>query len=188
MDAQDQLAIAQLGMALALVAFALGYMRRRTRVDRYRESLFTLRDELFDYMWKNDVPFDLPAYRLMRDFLNGAIRVANVVTPLTLMVAALFAGSRPEPERALSVAIAEIGDPDVRERFERTRGDFTGVFLVFLGPIGLVIQLAVKLDRFKRTARAHVDRWMNELVVFGSHDTVVRPLFENKRSRLLFRW
>jgi len=188
MDAQDQLAIAQLGFGLAFVAFALGYMRRRTRVDRYRESLFTLRDELFDYMWRNGVSFDLPAYRLMRDFLNGAIRFADVTTPLTCVLAVLFVDSRQEPARTLSAVIGEIEDPGVRARFMQTSSDFADVFLVFFGPIGRIIRLAVKLDRFKRSVRAHVNRWMNELVVFGSEDTVARPLFANKRSRLLFRW
>lgn len=58
---------------------------------------------------------------------------------------------------------------------------------MFLGPIGRVIRLAVKLDRFKRSVRAQVDRWINELVVFGSEDSVARPLFAGDRSRLVFR-
>ena len=96
MEAQDQLAIAQLCLSLALIVFGVCYMHRRTRVDRYRERLFTLRDGLFDYMWKNDIPFDLPAYRLMRAFLNGAIRVASEVTP-TMFLAVMFATSRKAP-------------------------------------------------------------------------------------------
>lgn len=186
MEAQDQLAIARSCLSLALIAFAMVCMRRRTNVDRYRESLFTLRDGLFDYMWKNDVSFDLPAYRLMRAFLNGAIRCAGEITPTTFIVG-LFAIRSDAPAPGMSAAIDEIEDPDVRERFRRTLGDFVEVTLVFLGPIGVLVRWAVKLDRFKRAVRTQVDRWIGELVVFGSEDSVARQLFAGRRARLLFR-
>ena len=188
MEAQDQLAIVQICLSLALILFAMCYMHRRTRVDRYRESLFTLRDGLFDYMWKNDVPFDLPAYRLMRAFLNGGIRVASEVTPTKFLVVMFWASRRQAPPVvALSTAIEQIEDPKVREHFRRTRSDFVDALLVFLGPIGLLMKAAVKLDRFNRAVRTQVDRWINDLVVFGSNDAVARPLFAGDRSRILFR-
>ena len=169
-----------------LIVFVVSYMHRRTRVDEFREGLFTLRDELFDYMWKHDISFDLPAYRLMRAFLNGAIRAAGDITP-TMFVVVMFAVRRHAPAPALSAAIDEIEDPAIREHFRQTRSNFVELLLVFLGPIGRVLRLAVKLDRFKRAVRAQVDRWINELVVFGSEDSVARPLFAGHRSRLVFR-
>jgi hypothetical protein len=194
MEAQDQLAIAQLCLSLALIAFAVGYMHRRTRVDRFRESLFTLRDGLFDYMWKNDIPFDLPAYRLMRAFLNGGIRAASDVTPMAFLVV-MVAVNRQAPAPVPFTAIDEIEDPGIRVHFRRTRSDFVKALLVFLGPIGLIIRLAAKLDRFKKRAvRPQVDRWINELpqvdrginelVVFGSEDSIAGSLFGSSRSRL----
>ena len=186
MEAQDQLAIAQLCLSLALIAFAMVYMRRRTRVDRYRESLFTLRDGLFDYMWKNDVPFDLPAYRLMRAFLNGAILVADAITPM-MFVVVMFALRREAPAPTLSAAIDEIEDPSIRAHFQQIRGDFVEESLAFLGPIGWIIRSAVKLKRVRRAVRAQVDLWISELVVFGSEDSVARPLFASDRTRLMSR-
>lgn len=187
MDAQDQLAIARLCLGLVLVAFAMVCMRRRTNVDRYRESLFTLRDELFDYMWKKDVPFDLPAYRLMRAFLNGAIRYADAFTPTTFVVG-MLAIRRAAPAPGISAAIDEIEDPDVRERFRRTRSAFVDVSLVFLGPIGVLVRWAVKLGRFQRAVRTQVDRWIGALAVAGRDDSVARPLFAGGGTRgSLFR-
>ena len=145
-------------------------MHRRTRVDRFREGLFTLRDEFFDYMWKHDISFDLPAYRLMRAFLNGAIRAAGDITP-TMFVVVMFAVRRHAPAPALSAAIGEIEDPSIREHFRQTRSNFVELLPVFLGPIGRVLGLAVKLDR----------------LVFGSEDSVARPLFAGHGSRLVFR-
>ena len=108
MSAQEQLAIGNLCLSLGLIAFAIGYMYRRTRVDRYREHLFTLRDGLFDYIWKNDISFDLPAYRLMRTFLNGAIRVADKVTPLSFVAIVLIISRQESATSALSSAIDAI--------------------------------------------------------------------------------
>ena len=187
MEAQDQLAIAQLSLSLALIAFAMVYMRRRTKVDRYRENLFTLRDELFDYMWKNDIPFDLPAYRLMRAFLNGGIRVADEITPTKFIVVMFALWREPPPAPAFSVEIDQIEDPSIREHFRQTRRDFIEASLVFLGPIGLIIRSAVKLERFKCAVRAQVDRWISELVIFGSEDSVARPFVAGGRARLVFR-
>ena len=185
MDAQEQLAIAQSVLGLALLVFVMGWVRRQTKFERYRESLFTLRDELFDYTWKNGVPFDLPAYRLMRDLLNGGLRAAVVMKPLSFatVAATMFGGRQQEPAGALSAAIEAVEDPDVRARFKRIRSDFTEEFLAFFGLVGQIVKLAFEFDHFKRTA--HVDhRWIDELVVFGSEGAAEHPLFDSrKRSR-----
>lgn len=184
MDAQEQLAIAQSVLGLALLVFVMGWVRRQTKFERYRESLFTLRDELFDYTWKNGVPFDLPAYRLMRDLLNGGLRAAVVMKPLSFatVAATMFGDRQQEPAGALSAAIEAIEDPDVRARFKRIRSDFTEEFLAFFGLVGQIVKLAFKFDRFKCTE--HVGRWIEALVVFGSEGVAEHPLFDSrKRSR-----
>ena len=186
MDAQDQAAIVQLCVSLGLIGFAFDYMYRRTRVDRYRETLFTLRDDLFDYMWKNDLSFDLPAYRLMRTFLNGAIRVAGEASPLAFVVL-MFTISRQMPggpAYRLPAEIAAIKDARTREYFMRTRDEVVRALLVFLGVIGLLLRLAYKLDRFRAWAREHANRWIDELLLFGSQDARV-PLRHS--SRLVLR-
>lgn len=73
----DHFQIIQLTAALGLLFFAYSFMYVRTRLDNFREDLFTLRDELFDYMWKNNLPYSMPAYTALRDALNGNIRLAR---------------------------------------------------------------------------------------------------------------
>ena len=186
MDVQDQVAIVQLCVSLGLIGFAFDHMYRRTRVDRYRETLFTLRDDLFDYMWKNDLSFDLPAYRLMRTFLNGAIRVAGEASPLAFVVLMLtISRQAPEgPAYKLSAAISAIEDAGAREHFMRTRDEVVRALLVFLGVIGVFLRLAYKLERFKSWARAQANGWIDELLVFGGQDAPVRL---GQGSRLLQR-
>lgn len=182
MGAEDQLVIVQSVLGLALLVFVMGWMRRRAKLDRYHESLFALRDELFDYTRKNGMPFDLPACRLMRDLLNGGFRAAVAMKPLrfAIVAATMFENRQQEPAGALSAAIEAIEDPDIRARFKRIRSDFTEEFLAFFGLAGQIVKLAFKFDRFKHTARAHVDRWIDELAVFGSKDTVAHPLFGSR--------
>lgn len=77
MGTQEQVYLAQLLPTLMLATVVLSCVWRTTKVDCYRENMFTLRDELFDYMWRNGLSFDLRAYRLMREYINGSIRIAD---------------------------------------------------------------------------------------------------------------
>jgi hypothetical protein len=49
------------------------------RVDLFRQRMFSLRDELFDYALKGDISFDSECYRLLRGTMNGSIRFAHRV-------------------------------------------------------------------------------------------------------------
>jgi len=77
MNSTDHLHIIQLTAGLGLLFFGYSFMYVRTRLDNFREHLFSLRDELFDYMWKNDIPYSMPAYGMLRNVLNGNIRFAR---------------------------------------------------------------------------------------------------------------
>jgi len=57
-------------------------------LDAFRQNLFTLRDDLFLYAANGNISFDHPAYRLLRERLNGAIRYGHEFT-LTRVVVAL---------------------------------------------------------------------------------------------------
>ncbi len=177
MGLQEQIYLAQLLPTLALVTVGLAYMWRKTKVDCYREHMFTLRDELFDYMWQNRLSFDLRAYRLMRESLNGAIRTAEIMTPLSF-IAVLFVVRRHHPpvRRQLAVAISAIEDAGVREHFRRIDNESIRRQLRFLGAAGLLIRVAYKLERFKHWGRVQVDRWSDALLAFGSPETEGRRL------------
>ena len=44
------------------------------RLDSFRQNMFALRDELFDYAASGKISFSHPAYRLLRQSMNGFIR------------------------------------------------------------------------------------------------------------------
>src|SRR4051812_10181026 len=77
MSSTEIIPTVQFGLALVFLLLCYKFMYQQTRLDRFREDLFTIRDELFDYIWKNGLGYNLPAYRAMRSMLNGLILFAN---------------------------------------------------------------------------------------------------------------
>jgi hypothetical protein len=56
------------------------------RLDSFRQSMFALRDELFDYAAAGNIGFNDPAYRLLRQSMNGFIRYAHQLSFFRLIV------------------------------------------------------------------------------------------------------
>jgi hypothetical protein len=67
-------------LALSLLWFVLLILRRSYREDRFRQNMFALRDELFDYAHSGAILFEHPAYAILRTSMNGMIRFAHRVS------------------------------------------------------------------------------------------------------------
>lgn len=120
MAGDEYLRVIQFFFAVGVLWVWYGFMYKRTRTDRLREDLFTIRDELFDFMWRHGLSYDLPAYQQMRDFLNGGIRFADKLNLVPLwLVAHLARGMHPHKEFSLPKAIEEIEDPETKAYFEK---------------------------------------------------------------------
>ncbi len=175
MDVQSRIQLAQTMLGLAALSFAYFYMYGRTKVDRYREDLFSLRDGLFDAMWKNGSRFDLPAYRLLRQLLNGAVRTADTLTPLSFLQFALVALRDDTAEDSLSRALSTVEDPAVRERLLDVRRAFEHRLLMFLFGEGLAGWLFRSLrhlnwlwERIRGFLASLAVLWSDPLVAVGS--------------------
>lgn len=55
----------------------------------FRQKMFELRDELFDYAAAGKIGFNDPAYRLLRQSMNGFIRYAHRLTFFSLCITLL---------------------------------------------------------------------------------------------------
>jgi hypothetical protein len=62
------------------ICYLLFWRYRSLRVDKFRQDMFELRDELFDYASAGNVEFDERAYGLLRSTINGYIRHAHRMT------------------------------------------------------------------------------------------------------------
>ena len=64
-------------LTVGVLWFTYSCVYKRVRNDIFRENLFAVRDELFDYMLARKLSFQDPAYGLLRSSLNGMIRGAH---------------------------------------------------------------------------------------------------------------
>lgn len=53
---------------------------KQFRIDEFRQNVFRLRDELFDYARAGNIAFDHPAYTMLRSLMNGYIRFSDRIS------------------------------------------------------------------------------------------------------------
>lgn len=183
-----QLILVMVGLAGTWFVYSVVYQRTRQRA--FREDLFTIRDELFDYMRQQGLSFDLPAYGRMRYLINGLIRFSERIqfVPTMLLLFATrrdaYGGDR------LSSAIAEIQDPAVRAHFESVQAHVAERLLKFVfleGPQALVfkpIQLYGRRVRGSRRPHLGSPEIIDEVMQLGkSNSSVARFLVGDQRRR-----
>jgi hypothetical protein len=71
--------------ALALLLVLVLVWRAEQRIDVFRQRMFAIRDELFDFASEGGVDFQHPAYQLLRNSMNGFIRYAHRLTFFQLL-------------------------------------------------------------------------------------------------------
>ena len=72
--------VAQSAILLAGLWVILFWLWPAVRLDCFRQRLFVVRDELFDYAASGRIAFSHPAYRLLRQSMNGFIRYGHQVS------------------------------------------------------------------------------------------------------------
>jgi hypothetical protein len=76
----------QVGICVVVLSFVLLKFLADFRLDEFRQQMFIVRDELFDYAATGNVSFDEGAYRLLRKSMNGFIRYGHQLTFFRLCV------------------------------------------------------------------------------------------------------
>jgi len=80
MDASSLVVVIQSAILLGAIWAVLFWPWSSVRLDCFRQQVFTVRDELFDYAASGKISFDHPAYRLLRQSMNGFIRYGHKVS------------------------------------------------------------------------------------------------------------
>ena len=104
--------------------FVFGKMIPEWRLDSFRQDMFIVRDELFDYAADGYISFDHPAYRMLRRQMNGLIRYGHHLTVFRglLTVAIHKVSGVPAGASwhdAWQKALDTIEDDSVRQKMER---------------------------------------------------------------------
>jgi hypothetical protein len=90
---------AELSIVISLAALAfLLFLYRDFQIDKLRDDLFALRDELFDYACQHDL-LQHPGYTKLRVIMNSMIRFAHKVTLWRLALSVSFSRALPPEER-----------------------------------------------------------------------------------------
>lgn len=122
----------------------LFWLYRDLCVDAFRQKMFELRDSLFDEAEAGMIPFDHPAYGVLRSTMNGFIRFAHRLSLLQLIIASLVALRGEDPQPSFAERWEKAADNlrvEQRERmdFYLLRMNYLAVSYVVLGsPILLV--------------------------------------------------
>lgn len=116
--------ILQFAISTALLVIVLWRLWPSSRLDIFRQQMFVVRDELFDYAFAGNIDFSHPAYRLLRRSLNGYIRYAHQLTFFRLCMTLLewnFSTGKPQTEWLSNweAAVKTIPDERVRAELER---------------------------------------------------------------------
>ena len=145
MTAAELSIVVQSILSLIVLVFIIFALWPEQRVDLFRQQMFALRDELFDFALEGRIPFNDPAYRLLRDLMNGLIRYAHNLTPYRTVMSFLrwkYAGNRPPSGWGVSWerALKRVEDNDTRAKLEafHSRATMLVVSQLVLSP-GLLI-------------------------------------------------
>lgn len=170
-------AVLAIGSAIAL--YLIFY--RRTRADSFREDMFTIRDEVFDYFWQNNLSFESPSYMLLRDSLNGAIRVGDQLNILVFVQTAKEMVVRGENGR-WTESISRVKDPVHRAYFQKVQERMALRIMKYLfleGFAGLLFNPILYIAGSLKYISILKERWAfrpaqkctYELAAFGRYDS-----------------
>lgn len=146
----------------------------RVRRERFRLRVRMIRDDLFDFMWKNGHSFDDPSYRDARQALNGMLRLSNTMTPMKFMI---FAFQERRPSRRM-VAFVNSPESALKERLLQAYSAAVcewARFLFLSGSVGVLARLLISclktVSGARRFATAFKDveqRWLGTAYDFGA--------------------
>jgi len=112
-------------------------------VDSFRQQMFCVRDEMFDFAAAGNISFDDPAYVLLRKQMNGLIRYGHHLTLFrSLMTAAITwvadEGDKLSWNHAWEAALGNVQNDETRVRLRsfHERGMMVAVkHLIYRSPI-----------------------------------------------------
>jgi hypothetical protein len=109
---------------LSLAAIVWLKLLPMQRLDKLRQQLFSLRDEMFDYAADGNIGFDDPAYVLLRNQMNGFIRFGHQITLFRLVMSACGRRAAGKPLHATwtnqwSLSISGVSNESVRRDMVR---------------------------------------------------------------------
>lgn len=130
-------------VSLILIWWVVSWLVRDYFVDRFRESMFALRAELYDVARSGLISFDHPAYGTLRTTMNGFIRFGHQISFSRVLVILSFVDLKSVPSftEKWGEATKDL-EPEVNERltnFTEKMNAIVGKHLVVTSPTLLLL-------------------------------------------------
>ena len=130
---------------LIVLAFVIFWLWPEQRTDLFRQQMFAIRDELWDFAAAGNISFDDPAYTLLRQLTNGFIRYAHNLTPYRILMSFLhwkYAG-KPDAQwkKSWHDALDKLQNEDAKKTLQQFHARVTDLVLgqIVLSPGALTI-------------------------------------------------
>jgi hypothetical protein len=162
-------------LSLIVLVLVVFWLWPAQRMDLFRQQMFAIRDELFDFAAEGNIKFDEPAYLLLRQLMNGFIRYAHNLTPYrTLMAFARWKVTSNQPVEtwaaAWDQAMKNVSDQNTRAKLQEfhSRASMLVVGQLVLSP-GLFILILLPFVI---------------LIIIYSQWTMLRNIYNDVRSTI----
>jgi hypothetical protein len=150
MNAAELSIVIQSLLTLIVLSFVIFALWPGQRIDLFRQQMFALRDDLFDFAADRNISFDDRAYVLLRELMNGFIRYAHNLTPFRVLMSFLhWKCTSREPvgnwTESWNEALNQVEDRDVRDKLQLFHSRVTDLVLgqLVLSPGALIIGIPV---------------------------------------------
>ncbi len=129
-------------ISLGVIVVAWRYGFEPLRQDVFRCHIRQIRDDLFDFMWQNDLDFQEPAYQEARNSLNGLIHMSGALSPTSIIISVAMAIKRVR-DGLISAPSRKSTNPRIQETIDLANQKAANQLLTFLflqGVFGLVVR------------------------------------------------
>jgi hypothetical protein len=169
-------AICNTGFALILLWILYYFGWRPYRIDKLRNDLFEIRNELFLYAASGEVSFDNAAYRVLCDRINAMIRFAHMLTLTRGMLFAVMQSKHPLPKSKQNAELWVLGlkeasgstQKKLTDISNRVAGRCASQLLIGAPPLLVIAMIYVSILA------------MGKLLHFNDEDSVLRVAKELK--------
>jgi hypothetical protein len=181
----------QLTLALLLLWIAIFVFWRNYRIDKFRDDLFALRNELFDYAAKGGISFDETAYGTLRNTINGLLRYAERISFMHTVLANTVQRLRPSPVYAKmfqrwTLALNRLEEPqrDAIQRFNARLNRLLIRHVVTSSPLPMLIVMVYVSVSFLHKLFRGIERQDMESKLKPSMDIVEAQALEAQTMRM----
>jgi hypothetical protein len=187
----DLAVVLQSATCLSLLAIVLLKFWAEARLDVFRQEMFALRDELFDYAAEGHIKFNDPAYRLLRQVMNGFIRYGHQLTFFRVCVTVTEAHIKtdklnpPNWSEAWERALKGVRDAEVQsslEEFHHRALSCVARRLLFGSPVMLSLGLCAVLLLVIRMGWQELQQVLGKAPVYTLSHLVRTDLIENEAA------